>query len=170
MGFVPFSHSTSMPPNNHPYASSISSSASSSSSSVFSTDGTSSQASASSTNSLQIVWETDSVDTYTCADSSLPAHDPATNGVSRALRRCQGKDSRVAPDNITDDCRSKADANSILGGAVPPEQRRHPRRNSRSGLDCESATGCQHQPPSLSRQITRKVNFVDSLVGKVAQD
>ncbi|KAI9786394.1 MAG: hypothetical protein M1839_006854 [Geoglossum umbratile] len=158
-----------MPPGNHPYASSISSSASSSSSSVFSTDGASSQASTSSTNSLQIVWETDSVDTYACADSSLPAHDLATNGVSKALRRCQGKDFCVAPDNVTDDCRSKSDSNLVVGGVVPPEQRRHPRRNSRSGLDCESTTGCPHQPPSLPRQSARKVNFVDSLVDSAAQ-
>ncbi|KAI9863097.1 MAG: hypothetical protein M1813_003917 [Trichoglossum hirsutum] len=171
MGFVPFSHSTSIPPKNHPYASSISSSASSSSSSVFSTDGASSQASASSTNSLQIVWETDHVDAYSsCTDSYLSAHDLAPNGISRALRRGPGKDFRVANEIHADDCRSKPDHTLGAGGDVPPEQRKHPRRNNRSGLDCESTATCHHQPPSLPRQSARKVNFVDNLVGKVAQD
>jgi hypothetical protein len=44
---------------------------------------------------------------------------------------------------------------------VPPEQRQHPRRTSSGGA---SRTGC---PPSLVRQCDRKVNFVDSLVGKM---
>jgi PHO85 cyclin-5 len=170
MGFVPFSHSTSIPPKNHPYASSISSSASSSSSSVFSTDGASSQASASSTNSLQIVWETDSVDAYSCADSYLSAHELVpNNGISRALRRGSGKDFRVANEIATDDCRSKPDPTPGTGGDIPPEQRKNPRRNNRSGLDCESTAACHHQKPSLPRPSARKVNFVDNLVDSAAQ-
>ncbi|KAH0538076.1 hypothetical protein FGG08_005288 [Glutinoglossum americanum] len=168
MGFVTFSHA-SAPPNNHPYASSISSSASSSSSSVFSTDGASSQASTSSTNSLQIVWETDSVDAYSCGDSYLPAHDLAPNSISRALRRCPGKDFRIAPEIAADDCRSKPDPTPIPESTVPLEHRKHTRRNSRAGLDCESTTGCHFQPPPLRRQSDRKVNFVDNLVDSAAQ-
>lgn len=43
---------------------------------------------------------------------------------------------------------------------VPAEQRQHPRRTS---APTATRTGC---PPALVRQCDRKVNFVDSLVGK----
>ena len=41
--------------------------------------------------------------------------------------------------------------------SVPKEQRQHPRRNSLAR---------SHKPPTLVRQDDRKVNFVESLVGK----
>jgi hypothetical protein len=44
---------------------------------------------------------------------------------------------------------------------VALEQRQHPRRTS---IGAHGRTGC---PPSLVRQCDRKVNFVDSLVGKI---
>ena len=43
---------------------------------------------------------------------------------------------------------------------VAPAQRQHPRRTS---VGSTTRTGC---PPTLVRQCDRKVNFVDSLVGK----
>ncbi len=42
-----------------------------------------------------------------------------------------------------------------------PAQRQHPRRTS---VGSTARTGC---PPTLVRQSDRKVNFVDSLVGKI---
>lgn len=44
--------------------------------------------------------------------------------------------------------------------AVPPELRKNPRRTSAA---CSSSRGC---PPTLFRQVDRKVEFVDKLVGK----
>ena len=46
------------------------------------------------------------------------------------------------------------------GDVVPPELRQNPRRSSTSST---SRSGC---PPKLVHQQDRKVNFVDSLVGK----
>ena len=44
---------------------------------------------------------------------------------------------------------------------VAPAQRQHPRRTC---VGSTTRTGC---PPTLVRQCDRKVNFVDSLVGKI---
>lgn len=124
-----------------PYNSSLASSASSSSASVWS-DVASQSSDDSSIHSGGAGSESDISDTY-CCTSQPSSYRPPQQSI----------------------CESRATATvcwpkSILT-SVAPEQRQHPRRTS---LGPVARLGC---PPSLVRQCDRKVNFVDSLVGKL---
>ena len=129
-----------VPPYAHPYASPISS-ASSSSTSVFSVDGASSSQSSissTSTNLADMVWENDGAPRF--------PHPNESN--SRNLRHLVNG---AAPRRIDP--------------PVPPHLRRHPRRTS--SWTVQNGIPVLRPPPSLVRQQSeRKVNFVDSLVGK----
>jgi PHO85 cyclin-5 len=123
-----------------PYNSSLASSASSSSASVWS-DVASQSSDDSSIHSVGAGSESDIPETYCC--TSQPSYQPSHHNIC---------DSGVT----TTTCWPK----SVLA-SVAPEQRQHPRRTS-----VVARLGC---PPSLVRQSDRKVNFVDSLVGKLTK-
>ncbi len=123
-----------------PYNPSLASSASSSSASVWS-DVASQSSDDSSVHSAGAGSESDIPETYCCM--SQPSYQPSQLNIG---------DSGVT----TSSCWPKG----VLA-SVAPEQRKHPRRTSTSAV---ARLGC---PPSLVRQCDRKVNFVDSLVGKL---
>jgi hypothetical protein len=123
-----------------PYNHSLASSASSSSASVWS-DVASQSSDESSVHSAGAGPESDAPETYCC--TSQPSYEPTQHNIC---------DSTVT---LTT-CWPKSTSTSIA-----PEQRQHPRRTSTSTV---ARLGC---PPSLVRQCDRKVNFVDSLVGKL---
>jgi hypothetical protein len=129
---------------NGPYNPSLASSASSSSASVWS-DASSQSSDDSSVHSGGVGSESDLPDTYCCTSQ------PTSYQQSIQQIIC---DTSVA----TSTCWPK----SILA-SVAPDQRLNPRRTS---IGAASRLGC---PPSLVRQCDRKVNFVDSLVGKLTK-
>lgn len=136
-----------------PYSYSIASSASSSSSSVWSHESTSSQTSddTSATSSLS---DTEYPNSY-CCDNQQPSFVPSDN-TSDVVPPGSQSDALCAP--VEKDVWTYSAASLASRSAAAPECRRNPRRTSIS-----TRSGC---PPSLVRQSDRKVNFVDSLVGK----
>jgi len=78
-------------------------------------------------------------ETYCCASQPAPSFTTCEQGISAAT---YWPTQKVQVD-------------------VAPAQRTHPRRTS---VGSTTRTGC---PPALVRQCDRKVNFVDSLVGKI---
>ena len=130
----------------HPYSSSVGSSASSSSSSIFSLDCVSTQSSisSSSTTAVDVIWEND--ESGESSGRGLPHSENASHCLRNSLR---GVTSKVT------EC------------PVPPELRKHPRRTAcPTATSNGTSTSCPRLPPPLVRQCDRKVNFVDSLVGK----
>lgn len=130
----------------HPYPCSIGSSASSSSTSVFSLDCVSSQGSvsSSSTTATDALWESD--ETREPVRKYVP-HPGQTSFPFQDGSACN-------PSKVTE-C------------VVPPELRKNPRRTAYPSTASNGApTSCSRLPPPLVRQCDRKVNFVDSLVGK----
>jgi hypothetical protein len=123
---------------NGPYSSSIASSASSSSASVWSDASSQSSDDSSVTGALS---DSESSETY-CYTSQPPPSFTTTSNV------CEQGNSIA-----TYWPKSKVPAEVAPG-------HRHPRRTS---IGSTTRSGC---PPSLVRQSDRKVNFVDSLVGK----
>jgi PHO85 cyclin-5 len=121
-----------------PYNPSLASSASSSSASVWSVASQSSDDS--SVHSTGVTSDAEISDSY--CYTSQPSYQPIT-GV------CERSATSTA-------CWSK----NILS-TIAPQQRQHSRRTN-AGIGTRS--GC---PPPLIRQCDRKVNFVDSLVGKL---
>ncbi len=151
------SRSIFMNSSHHPYTSSIASSASSSSSSVFSADSVSSHASLSSasTGSIHFVWGTEDRRSYSPVADDTPQYAPS-------LRTVEASNNVFEPaSSITSD----------IDAAVVPDLRQHPRRTKPLAQQDQQpgtlATVCPRPPPSLIRQCDRKVNFVDSLVGKL---
>lgn len=129
----------------HPYSSSVGSSASSSSSSIFSLDCVSIQSSisSSSTTAVDVIWENESGES---SGRGLPHSDNASHCLQNSLRGAASK---------------------VTECPVPPELRRHPRRTAcPTATSNGTSTSCPRLPPPLVRQCDRKVNFVDSLVGK----
>lgn len=124
---------------NGPYSSSLASSASSSAASVWSDTASQSSDDSSLTGAP---FESQSSQTYN--GTSQPALSSTT--------------SHTGCDSITSDVTSWQKV--TLQGEAPAQQRQHPRRTS---IGSATRSGC---PPSLVRQSDRKVNFVDSLVGK----
>jgi hypothetical protein len=122
-----------------PYNPSLASSASSSSASVWS-DAASQSSDDSSIHSTGAGSESDIPETYCC--TSQPPYQPFHHNIC---------DSGVT----TTTCWPKS--------GVAPDQRQHPRRTSTGAV---ARLGC---PPLLVRQSDRKVNFVDSLVGKLTK-
>ena len=135
-------HDESSPPfisyHDGPYNPSLASSASSSSASVWSDVGSQSSDD-SSVHSTGLSSDAEISDSY--CYTSQPSCQPITSACDQS-----------AP---TTACWSK----NVLSSIAP--QRRHPRRTN-SGIVTLSG-----YPPSLIRQCDRKVNFVDSLVGKL---
>lgn len=125
-----------------PYSSSLASSASSSSASVWS-DVASQSSDDSSIHSSGISSESEISDSY-CCTTQPPSYQPIQQNI------CGQGVSAVT-----------SWPKSIIVN-VAAEQRRHPR--TIGGAIARS--GC---PPSLVRQCDRKVNFVDSLVGKLTK-
>ncbi len=128
---------------NGPYSSSLASSASSSSASVWS-DVASQSSDDSSIHSSGISSESEISDSY-CCTSQPPSYQPIQQN--------------ICDQGVTV---TASWPKSILA-SVAPEQRQHPRRTSGGPV---ARSGC---PPSLVRQCDRKVNFVDSLVGKLTK-
>ena len=123
----------------YPYTPSIAYSASSSSSSVFSADVHSSQSSApSSVKSANTSWEAEAN-----AISGLNEYPPSANEPSGFQPAISTQKSSSNP-------------------AVPLELRQHPRRTQ-----TDPHSGYFNAPPLLLRQVDRKENFVESLVGKL---
>jgi hypothetical protein len=139
-------------PENHPYATPLSSSASSSTSSVFS-DAASQTSSASST-SQHSQWESE--------EWNLRTQQPGPTSVESSSLQVLQPLARVYtfPQYQSSACRETVQERlpSLRAQFVAPvEQRQHPRRSS--------TTINQRGPPQLVRQCERKVNFVDCLVG-----
>ncbi len=125
-----------------PYGPSLASSASSSSASVWS-DAASQSSDDSSIHSSTASTESDISETFCCATQNAQQsvqHNSCDANVTTSICWPKGIDSGVAP---------------------APQQRQNPRRSSGGTV---ARSGC---PPSLVRQCDRKVNFVDSLVGKL---
>jgi PHO85 cyclin-5 len=125
---------------NGPYSSSIASSASSSSASVWS------DASSQSSDDSSTTTDSEILDTYCSTSQPPPSFTSASTVCELPLVATYWQKQKVSADV-----------------SPPPELRQHPRRTS---VGATSRTGC---PPSLVRQCDRKVNFVDSLVGKPTQ-
>lgn len=125
-----------------PYNPSIASSASSSSASVWS-DVASQSSEDSSVHSAGAGSESEIHETYFC--TSQPSYQPSHHNI------CD-------PSVTTNTYWPKSGPASVA-----PEQRQHPRRTNTGAV---SRLGC---PPPLVRQCDRKVNFVDSLVGKLTK-
>lgn len=130
----------------HPYSSSVGSSASSSSSSIFSLDCVSTQSSisSSSTTAVDVIWEND--ESGESSGRGLPHSENASHCLRNSLRGVASK---------------------VTECPVPPELRKHPRRTAcPTATSNGTSTSCPRLPPPLVRQCDRKINFVDSLVGK----
>ena len=125
-----------------PYNPSLASSASSSSASVWS-DVASQSSDDSSIHSAGAGSESDIPETY--CFTSQPSYQPTHHDIC---------DSGITTTTHW--------PKSVLA-CVAPEQRQHPRRTNTGAV---ARLGC---PPSLVRQCDRKVNFVDSLVGKLTK-
>lgn len=139
-------------PENHPYASNLSSSASSSTSSVFS-DAASQTSSASST-SQHSQWESEEWNSRT-RQTGPTFVDPANLSAFQPITRVS-----TFPQYQPSACRKTVQESlpSLRDQFVAPvEQRQHPRRSS--------TTINQRGPPQLVRQCERKITFVDCLVG-----
>lgn len=122
-----------------PYNSSLASSASSSSASVWS-DAASQSSDDSSVHSAGALSDSEISESYCCTTQT--AYQPVKNVSEQAIVVSVSSWPK-----------------SVLANVVP-EQRQHPRRTS---VGAVARSGC---PPALVRQCDRKVNFVDSLVGK----
>ena len=141
-------------PNDYTISPSAISNPSSSASSVFSLDAPSSQSSASSVST-----------SWTAAgwiNKNQHINQQVSTGSNSALKE------NVPPRPYKPSGLSQA---SECIKAVAPEARQHPRRTQRlysqDSQDGSSSTPCLRPPPPLVRQSERKVNFVDSLVGKL---
>ena len=123
---------------NGPYSSSLASSASSSSASVWSD-----AASQSSDDSSVTDASSETSETYYCTSHPAPSFTTTNNTCEQAISISTLWPKQKVPVEVA------------------PEPQRHPRRTS------VSASARSQCPPSLVRQCDRKVNFVDSLVGKI---
>jgi hypothetical protein len=123
---------------NGPYSSSIASSASSSSASVWS------DASSQSSDDSSTTADSEILDTYCCTSQPQPSFITSSTTYEQTSSNATSWPNQQATAEVPQ----------------PPELRQHPRRTSAGAT---SRTGC---PPALVRQCDRKVNFVDSLVGK----
>ena len=139
-------------PRSHPYAPSLSSSASSSTSSVFSDVASQASTSSSSTsNSIPSGWESEEWSATSRLAAAAAAVDTFAP-ISRVNTYPQYQPSlcrETVPERVLPSLRT-------AGLVLPAEQRQHPRRSSST---------IQRPPPQLQRQVERKVNFVDCLVG-----
>ena len=130
-----------------PYESSIASSASSSQASIFS-DDCSIQSSIASSISDDFRQNNDDARDRYYAQAQLQLR-PSQDGCKLS--------SDQAPVDSTLKAACPAPPSYADVTSVPQDQRQHPRRSS---------LGRSQKPPSLVRQCERKVNFVESLVGK----
>ena len=142
------------------YSASSPSSISSSTSSVFSADAASSQGSVASSicssSSLDVGWDADHVASISCSETYLSRHVTSSH-VSTSTVGAAVADSSSS-------CSSPARSDKF---ALSTEQRLNRRRTNRA--ECRNACAVAtpvRPPPSLTRQSDRRINFVDSLVGK----
>ena len=129
------------------YPSSVTSSASSSQDSIFSDTGSTQSSIASSISDDFRPSQEDA--SQTCAPTYLHQQAKAGHAVAAQQQQQQQQQQKAQCAQAPP---SYADITS-----VPTEQRQHPRRSSLAR---------NQKPPPLVRQCERKINFVDSLVGK----
>lgn len=141
-------------PRSHPYASSLSSSASSSTSSVFSDVASQTSSSTLSTShSVASGWEPEEWSSRTRLAAPEATVDPAAFAPITRVNTFPLYQPTACRESVPE--RALPPLRTDL--AVPAQQRQHPRRSS---------TINQRPPPQLVRQVERKVNFVDCLVGQ----